>query len=135
MLTCVAAIAKRSQECNRPVDEFLDVLNGRINSMANTHTLLSRIRWEGVGLGELVRSELAFCAKDESALIEGPEVGLAAMALTPRRWFYMSSPPMPPSTGLCPMTTAGLWYAGDGRRAVPRVANSCSNGERLAARG
>jgi PAS domain S-box-containing protein len=80
MLACVAAIAKRSQECSRSVDEFLGVLNGRINSMANTHALLSRSRWEGVGLGELVRSELAFCAKDESALIEGPEVDLAAMA-------------------------------------------------------
>jgi PAS domain S-box-containing protein len=80
MLARVAAIAKRSQERSRSVKEFLDVLNGRINSLANTHSLLSRSRWEGVGLSELVRSELAFCAKDESALIEGPEVELAAMA-------------------------------------------------------
>jgi len=80
MLACVAAIAKRSQERSRSVKEFLDVLNGRINSLANTHSLLSRSRWEGAGLGELVRSELAFCAKDESALIEGPEVDLAAIA-------------------------------------------------------
>jgi two-component sensor histidine kinase len=62
------------------VQEFLNVLNGRINSLANAHALLSRSRWEGVGLGELVRSELAFCAKDETALIEGPKVDLAAMA-------------------------------------------------------
>jgi PAS domain S-box-containing protein len=80
MLACVAAISKRSQERSRSVKEFLDVLNGRINSLANAHALLSRSRWEGVGLGELVRSELAFCAKDETALIEGPEVDLAAMA-------------------------------------------------------
>ena len=80
MLACVAAIAKRSQERGRSVKEFLDVLNGRINSLANAHALLSRSRWEGVGLGELVRSELAFCVKDETALIEGPEVDLSAMA-------------------------------------------------------
>jgi PAS domain S-box-containing protein len=79
MLACVAAIAKRSQERSRSVKEFLDVLNGRINSLANAHALLSRSRWKGVGLGELVRSELAFCAKDETALIEGPEVELAAL--------------------------------------------------------
>jgi PAS domain S-box-containing protein len=79
MLACVAAIAKRSQERSRSVKEFLDVLNGRINSLANAHALLSRSRWKGVGLGELVRSELAFCAKDETALIEGPEVDLAAL--------------------------------------------------------
>ena len=80
MLACVAAIAKRSQERGRSVKEFLDVLNGRINSLANAHALLSRSRWQGVGLGELVRSELAFCAKDETSLIEGPEVDLTAMA-------------------------------------------------------
>ena len=62
------------------MDEFLEVLDGRIGSLANTHTLLSRSRWEGVGLGELVRSVLVFCAKHESALIEGPEVDLTAEA-------------------------------------------------------
>jgi PAS domain S-box-containing protein len=80
VLACVAAIAQRSRECSRSAEEFLDVLNGRINSFANTHTLLSRGHWEGVGLRELVCSELAFCAKNESALIEGPEVDIAAEA-------------------------------------------------------
>jgi PAS domain S-box-containing protein len=80
VLACVAAIAQRSRECSRSADEFLDVLNGRINSLANTHTLLSRSHWEGVGLRELVRSELAFCAKDDSALIDGPEVQFIAEA-------------------------------------------------------
>jgi len=62
------------------MDEFLEVLDGRLNSLANTYALLSRSRWEGVGLGELVRSVLVFCAKHESALIEGPEVDLTAEA-------------------------------------------------------
>jgi PAS domain S-box-containing protein len=80
MLACVSAIARRSRECSRSMDEFLEVLDGRISSLANTHALLSRSRWEGVGLGELVRSVLIFCAKHENALIEGPEVDLAAEA-------------------------------------------------------
>jgi PAS domain S-box-containing protein len=83
VLACVAAVAQRSRECSRSADEFLEVLNGRINSLAHTHALLSRSHWKGVSLGELVRSELAFCLKDESALIEGPEVDLAAEATQP----------------------------------------------------
>jgi len=44
---------------------------------------LSRSRWEGVGLAELVRTELAFWAKAKSTLIEGPEIELAAEATQP----------------------------------------------------
>jgi len=80
VLACVAAIAQRSRECSRSADEFLEVLKGRINSLANTHTLLSRSHWKGVGLGELVRSELAFCAKDDSTLVRGPEIDITAEA-------------------------------------------------------
>jgi PAS domain S-box-containing protein len=83
VLACVAAVAQRSRECSRSADEFLGMLNGRINSLANTHVLLSRSHWKGVDLRELVHSELAFCTKDESALIEGPEVDLAPEATQP----------------------------------------------------
>jgi PAS domain S-box-containing protein len=83
VLACVAAIAQCSRECSGSAEEFLDMLNRRINSLANTHALLSRSRWQGVSLGALVRSELAFCAKDVSAHIEGPELILAAEATQP----------------------------------------------------
>ena len=79
ILACVAAVAQHSRERSTSSEEFLKVLNGRINALANTHALLSRSRWEGVGLDELVRTELAFCTK-ESTLIEGPKVELAAEA-------------------------------------------------------
>jgi PAS domain S-box-containing protein len=82
-LACVAAIAQRTRECSRSPDEFLEELNSRINSLANTHALLSRSHWLGVGVGELVRSELAFCVKIESLLIDGPNVDLAAEATQP----------------------------------------------------
>ena len=66
VLACVAAVAERCSQklWFKSADEFLEVLNGRINALANTHALLSRSRWEGVSLRELVRNELAFCAKD-----------------------------------------------------------------------
>jgi PAS domain S-box-containing protein len=83
VLACVAAVAQRSRECSRSADEFLEVLNGRINSLANTHALLSRSSWEGVGLGELVRSELAPCASNGNSLIEGPDIVVAAEATQP----------------------------------------------------
>jgi two-component sensor histidine kinase len=83
VLACVAAVAQRSRECSTSVDEFLDVLNARINSLAKTHALISRNSWQGVGLDALVRSELAFCANDESAVIEGPQVNLTAEATQP----------------------------------------------------
>jgi PAS domain S-box-containing protein len=83
VLACVAAVAQRTRECSRSAHEFLEVLNGRIASLANTHDLLSRGQWQGVGLRELVNSELAFYTKDESALVEGPEVTLTAEATQP----------------------------------------------------
>jgi len=83
VLACVAAVAQQSKECSRSADEFLAVLNGRIDSLANAHALLSRSRWEGVGLGELVRSELARCMSGGSNLIEGPDIVLAAEATQP----------------------------------------------------
>jgi two-component sensor histidine kinase len=83
VLACVAAVAQRSRDCSRSADEFLDVLHGRINSLANTHALLSRSHWEGVSLGELVRSELAPCMTDSNNLIDGPDLVLAAEATQP----------------------------------------------------
>jgi two-component sensor histidine kinase len=74
VLACVAAVAQRSRECSRSSDEFLEVLNGRITSLANAHALLSRSHWEGVELGELVRNELAPCMIDGSNLNQRDQV-------------------------------------------------------------
>jgi PAS domain S-box-containing protein len=83
VLACVTAIAERSRESSRSAEEFIHVLNDRIKSLANTHSLLSRSRWQGVTLSDLVRSELAFCGKDESVSIKGAEVVIAAEATQP----------------------------------------------------
>jgi PAS domain S-box-containing protein len=83
ILACVAAVAKQSRDYSKSADQFLEVLNGRIDALANTHALLSRSHWQGVALAELVRTELAFCTKEGGALIEGPDVELAAEATQP----------------------------------------------------
>jgi PAS domain S-box-containing protein len=83
VLACVAAVAHSTRECIRSADEFLEVLDGRINSLANTHALLSSSRWQGVSLAELVRGELAFCMKGDTTCIEGPDIVLTAEATQP----------------------------------------------------
>ena len=41
------------------MEEFLQIFDGRIQSMANAHALLSRNHWKGVSLADLANSELA----------------------------------------------------------------------------
>src|SRR5262245_7312537 len=77
-LSCVAAIAEQTRAASNSMDEFLEVLRGRIRSLANTHALLSLNRWRGVDLAELVRGELAPCMRDGNALIDGPAVDVSA---------------------------------------------------------
>jgi PAS domain S-box-containing protein len=77
-LACVAAIAEQTRATSNSIEEFLDVLGGRIRSLANTHDLLSANRWRGVDLGELVRGELAPCMRDGNTLIDGPAVDVTA---------------------------------------------------------
>jgi NO-binding membrane sensor protein with MHYT domain/two-component sensor histidine kinase len=74
LLARVAVIAQRSRENSVSMDQFLEVLDGRIQSMANTHVLLSRGRWKGVYLAELVRRELEPCVGACDATVEGPDV-------------------------------------------------------------
>src|SRR5262245_44310412 len=74
VLARVAVIAQRSRESSSSMDEFLEVLDGRIKSMANAHALLSRGRWKGVYLADLVRRELEPCIGACEATVEGPDV-------------------------------------------------------------
>jgi PAS domain S-box-containing protein len=82
-LACVAAVAQRTRDTARSMDDFVGVLDGRIQSLANTHSLLSRNRWKGVSIGELVYGELAPWMKGGNTLIDGPETVLAAEATQP----------------------------------------------------
>jgi PAS domain S-box-containing protein len=83
VLACVEAVAQRTRETTKTMDEFLTVLQGRIHSLSNTHALLSRNRWHGVTLSELIDGELAPCKKEGNTRVEGPPVVLAAEAAQP----------------------------------------------------
>jgi len=82
-LASVQAIVKQTSECSGSLSTFVEMLNGRVQSLANTHALLSRSRWHGANLGELLRAELSPCMTDDNTLIEGPEVFLIAEAAQP----------------------------------------------------
>jgi len=79
-LACVSVIAQRSRDGRPSMDEFLEALDGRIQSMANTQALLSRGCWQGASLAALVECELAPCVGKDNATVEGPDVVLTAEA-------------------------------------------------------
>jgi two-component sensor histidine kinase len=78
VLARVAVVARRTREGSRSMDQFLDLFDGRIQSMANTHGLLSRGRWKGVYLADLVHGELEPCIGTCEATVKGPNVWLSA---------------------------------------------------------
>ena len=82
-LACVAAIAHHSRSSSRSVEGFFRDFNSRINSLVNSHTLLSRSRWKGASLHELIFCELAPWRSRGNILLNGPDAWLSAQAVQP----------------------------------------------------
>jgi PAS domain S-box-containing protein len=80
ILARVAVVARYTREGSRSVDEFIRALDGRIQSMADAHALLSQNRWLGVGLADLVRRQLAPYTTTTNTVIGGPDITLSAAA-------------------------------------------------------
>jgi PAS domain S-box-containing protein len=80
ILARVAVVAMYTRQGSRSMDEFIQTLDGRIQSMATAHSLLSQSRWNGAGLHDLVRHQLAPYATDANMTVTGPDVMLSAAA-------------------------------------------------------
>jgi PAS domain S-box-containing protein len=78
VLSRVAVAAMYTRQGSRSMAEFVRALDGRIQSMAAAHSLLSESRWHGVGLTDLVRHQLAPYATEANAAVSGPDVMLTA---------------------------------------------------------
>jgi len=78
VLAQVAAVAASTVQGSPSIDEFLRSLQGRLQSMAATHTLLSANRWQSVGLDALISSQLAPYATGANVRISGAKVMLTA---------------------------------------------------------
>jgi PAS domain S-box-containing protein len=78
VLARVAAVLRHTQRRDGSTDEFVKAVNGRIQSIAAAHALLSQSRWSGVGLTDLIRYQLAPYATDANTAITGPDVMLSS---------------------------------------------------------
>jgi PAS domain S-box-containing protein len=81
ILAQVAVVASSARQSSRSIDEFLQSLDGRIQSMAAAHSLLSRNGWQSVGLDALVRNELAPYTVGANATISGTDVALPSVKI------------------------------------------------------
>jgi len=77
VLAEVAGIAKSTRRNSDSIDDFVRSLDGRIQSMAAAHTLLSKSGWRSVSLDALVRTELAPYMTGGNIGISGPDVMLS----------------------------------------------------------
>ncbi len=80
VLARVAVVAMYTRQGSSSMDEFVKALDGRIQSMAAAHSLLSQSHWHGVGLSDLVRHQLAPYATKANMTIDGHDVMLSAAA-------------------------------------------------------
>jgi two-component sensor histidine kinase len=78
ILAEVAAVGKATRQGSRSIGEFLGSLDGRIQSMAVAHTLLSKSGWHSVRLDALVRNQLAPYMTGANITIGGPDALLAS---------------------------------------------------------
>ena len=80
VLARVAVVAMYTRQSSNSMDEFVKALDGRIQSMADAHALLSQSRWHGAGLNELVHRQLAPYTSSANTKISGPDITLTAAA-------------------------------------------------------
>ncbi len=80
VLARVAVVGMYTRQGSSSMDEFVQALDGRIQSMADAHALLSQSRWRGVSLTDLVQRQLAPYTTNVNATINGPDIILPAAA-------------------------------------------------------
>jgi PAS domain S-box-containing protein len=80
VLARVAAVANSTRQGHGSIDEFIRSYNGRIQSMAAAHNLMSQAAWKGTDLAALVRTQLAPYATDANMTIFGTDIMLGGPA-------------------------------------------------------
>jgi light-regulated signal transduction histidine kinase (bacteriophytochrome) len=80
-LANIQALVIQTSRSASSLTEFVDNLDGRIRSMAKTHSLLTQSHWEGAALETLLNDELDAYGRGGAALfLEGPSVILTPKA-------------------------------------------------------
>lgn len=78
VLARVAAVVRHTSWRSGTIEEFIQSVDGRIQSMAGAHALLSQRRWRGVGLIDLLRHQLAPYRTGANISLNGPDVILTS---------------------------------------------------------
>jgi PAS domain S-box-containing protein len=78
VLARVAMLAATTRKGSTSIEKYVSSLQGRVQSMAVAHSLLSQSRWENVGLGTLVEKQLAPYATDSNVMTKGEDITLGA---------------------------------------------------------
>src|SRR5262245_1871130 len=81
VLSRVDMVLRSSRSGSSSIDEFTRSVQGRIQSMAAAHSLLSQKGWHGVGLEALIRNQLAPYASHANVAIDGTDVILTPAAI------------------------------------------------------
>ena len=80
VLARVSVVAMYTRQGSSTIDEFIQALDQRIQSMAVAHELLSQNNWRGVRVADVVRHQLAPYATNANTTTCGPDITLAAAA-------------------------------------------------------
>jgi two-component sensor histidine kinase len=82
ILAVVQAIARQSLTQAGSLEEFGQSFSARLQSLAQSHDLLTQVEWTGTRLTDLLRSQLGHYTEGGSQItIEGPDVNLAPVAV------------------------------------------------------
>ena len=80
VLARVGVVAMYTRQGSSTIDEFVQALDQRIQSMAVAHASLSKVNWQGVRVADTVRYQLAPYATNANTTACGPDIALTAAA-------------------------------------------------------
>lgn len=82
ILAVTQAIARQSLAQSGSLEEFDQRFSARLQSLAESHNLLTQVEWAGTRLDDLLHSQLGhYIDGGNQITIEGPEVSLASVAV------------------------------------------------------
>ena len=119
-LATISAIARRTAHDAATTNEFLESFDRRLQAMARTHQMLVDGQWNGLLLGDLIRTELAPYRDggDKRIRVEGPPVTLSpaeAQSLGLALHELATNAAKYGGLGDCGQSLDVFWHDGDGR--------------------